>query len=548
MATEIRIRKEHLSEVKDSFNLDDEESIFWISINRYHSPDSLLKLDIEDIMKDKERGLEGLQKIKEKLEPEIADNKEYRISLNRILGYEKLLEGSSTVKIKNLKHFMEVFKVELRKKTKWEWVFSHIGGEMRAYRVSGMSYNHATEFTPAHISVVLSFLDFDYEGKDRSHLKKFFSIYMSDIRESKTTLGELLEKKGGYHLETEALMEQYESSLDKLKKIRSEIGIQYIGSGSAQETGGSRWGSSSYLLSRGSAQHRLVTDEDPSVKLEAIIDPESGVRVPTRFRVKCYDLTRYCGAIVSIDDLELYEYDSSVKDKLVLPETSSALLDILIEHEDDLMEDIIKGKTGGIIVLATGEAGLGKTLTAEVYSEIMEKPLYTIQSSQLGMKIETIEENLQNALSNASRWNAILLIDEADTYIHERGGDIQQNCIVGVFLRTLEYYNGVLFMTSNRPEIVDDAIMSRCTAHIHYSYPDMGQLERIWTILATQFKVEMSAEVIRELVEFRPKMSGRDIKNTVKLMKMVAKKTGEKCDVRLLEKLMPFMNYNSKQQ
>ena len=124
--------------------------------------------------------------------------------------------------------------------------------------------------------------------------------------------------------------------------------------------------------------------------------------------------------------------------------------------------------------------------------------------------------------------NAILMIDEADTYIRERGDDVVQNCIVGVFLRLLEYYKGVLFMTSNLGDVIDDAIMSRCTAHIPYEYPSKEDLIKIWTILSKQFAANMHIDDIKEIVNKYPKMGGRDVKNSVKMMRLVNKKKGDK--------------------
>src|SRR6185295_19284784 len=104
---------------------------------------------------------------------------------------------------------------------------------------------------------------------------------------------------------------------------------------------------------------------------------------------------------------------------------------------------IVAGKTGGTIVFCTGEPGTGKTLTGEVFSEVIKRPLYVVQCSQLGTDEEELEKQLKKVLRRAQRWGAILLIDEADVYVRERGDDIQQNAIVGVFLRVLEYYRGI---------------------------------------------------------------------------------------------------------
>jgi hypothetical protein len=47
--------------------------------------------------------------------------------------------------------------------------------------------------------------------------------------------------------------------------------------------------------------------------------------------------------------------------------------------------------------------------------------------------------------------------------------------VVPVFLRTLEYYPGILFLTTNRPGVLDEAINSRIHFSIHFPYLDYAQ-------------------------------------------------------------------------
>lgn len=46
---------------------------------------------------------------------------------------------------------------------------------------------------------------------------------------------------------------------------------------------------------------------------------------------------------------------------------------------------------------------------------------------------------------------------------------------IAVFLRTLEYYPGVLFLTTNRPGVLDEAVKSR--VHMIFKYPALGWAE-----------------------------------------------------------------------
>lgn len=45
----------------------------------------------------------------------------------------------------------------------------------------------------------------------------------------------------------------------------------------------------------------------------------------------------------------------------------------------------------------------------------------------------------------------MVLLDESDVFLEEREKtDLQRNALVSVFLRVLEYYEGILILTSNR--------------------------------------------------------------------------------------------------
>jgi AAA+ superfamily predicted ATPase len=113
-----------------------------------------------------------------------------------------------------------------------------------------------------------------------------------------------------------------------------------------------------------------------------------------------------------------------------------------------------------------------------------------------------------------------MLIDEADVYIKRREADMTMNAVVGVFLRVLEYFNGLLFLTTNRIDDIDEAIVSRCIALIKFYPPDADARRRIWKVMAEQFQLSIDANLVDALVDTFPETSGRDIKG---LSKLVAK-------------------------
>ncbi|MCE1237160.1 MAG: ATP-binding protein [Hyphomicrobiales bacterium] len=230
---------------------------------------------------------------------------------------------------------------------------------------------------------------------------------------------------------------------------------------------------------------------------------------------------------VHVDDVAPYVYRPDLKTKLVLPPEQIDLVDILVAEMDTLMEDVVAGKSGGTTVLCAGPPGVGKTLTAEVYSEIVGRPLYRVHSGQLGLDVAQMEQALKEALTRAQRWGAVMLIDEADVYIKRRRDDLRMNAVVGVFLRVLEYFNGLLFLTTNRVDDIDEAIVSRCIALIKYHAPDAADRTRIWRVMAEQFALDLSDDLIAALVEQFPAATGRDIKGLAKLVaKFLVRKGG----------------------
>lgn len=246
------------------------------------------------------------------------------------------------------------------------------------------------------------------------------------------------------------------------------------------------------------------------------------VQVPVHPLVPCFDLKRHLRLRVHVNNLTEYEYRRQVSEGLILPEVDRRMINILVDQSQNTFQDIVSGKGSSMNILSSGPPGTGKTVTAEVFAEFKGRPLYTVQCSQLGLDPEDVEKNLSIILTRANRWNAVLLLDEADVYIRQRADDIQQNAIVGVFLRILEYASCILFMTTNLPENVDDAVASRCIVHLHYGVPTPEAQAEIWQILSKLNDIDMPAESIAKFVVAHPTLTGRDVKNLLKLASFIA--------------------------
>ncbi|PVH94901.1 hypothetical protein DM02DRAFT_601692 [Periconia macrospinosa] len=147
-------------------------------------------------------------------------------------------------------------------------------------------------------------------------------------------------------------------------------------------------------------------------------------------------------------------------------------------------QDLIRGKGRGIVILLHGLPGVGKTATAEAVAQKWKKPLFPITCGDLGFTPEKVEQSLKEIFRLAHLWDCVLLLDEADVFIAQRakhGTDLQRNALVSVvFLRMLEYYNGVLFLTTNRVGVLDEAIKSRVHLHLKYDRLNRDQTLEIF--------------------------------------------------------------------
>lgn len=246
--------------------------------------------------------------------------------------------------------------------------------------------------------------------------------------------------------------------------------------------------------------------------------------------LQVFHLTHHQVFDVHVANMAPYKYQDNIKDQLILPEEMKELSEMLVSTGEEDNDDIIENKSKATIIACIGDPGLGKTLLAEVISEECKKPLYKIQAAQLGMTHEELEVNLSIILKRAEAWNCVLMIDEANAYIHERGHDIKQNAIVGVFLRLLEYFSGTLILTTNHagPQggiDIDDAIVSRCSAVFRFTTPTKENAAKIWKLQAKLLKIKLSDDLI-DTLSTKYKISGRSIRNLLRLANRYAKRIG----------------------
>lgn len=205
--------------------------------------------------------------------------------------------------------------------------------------------------------------------------------------------------------------------------------------------------------------------------------------------------------------------------------------------------DIIEGKGRGLAILLHGPPGVGKTLTAETIALHTGRPLLVVSVAEIGTRASEAERKLNMTFDMATRWRAVLLVDEADVFLEERikSDNPNRNALVSVLLRSLEYYEGIIILTTNRVQSIDIAVQSRMHLAIQYKNLHQDQQHKIYKNLLSKVHdadIHGSREELHDLIKEslcrrRNAINGRQIRNIVSAALAVA--SGRE-DTRLLYK------------
>ncbi|KAE8378061.1 P-loop containing nucleoside triphosphate hydrolase protein [Aspergillus bertholletiae] len=249
----------------------------------------------------------------------------------------------------------------------------------------------------------------------------------------------------------------------------------------------------------------------------------------------------------NIGDLEDITFNQEVFRQLVLPDPTKEIVRVMVQSHVNGVEfdNLTKGKGKGLIMLLHGPPGVGKTMTAEAVAEYSQRPLYTITSGELGTTSGDLEDNLNRALEIAKAFRAVLLLDEADVFMEERSTkNIAHNALVAIFLRLLEYYQGILVLTTNRVKNIDDAFHSRVHMSLQYPNLSVAAREKIWRNFAVHIGgLRLSDEEYNQLAQ--RELNGRQIKNIFGLCKALAVDKGKDISFDLVMMVLDVMEFQA---
>ncbi|KAH8586201.1 P-loop containing nucleoside triphosphate hydrolase protein [Bisporella sp. PMI_857] len=263
-----------------------------------------------------------------------------------------------------------------------------------------------------------------------------------------------------------------------------------------------------------------------------------------------YDLRSKKWVDLEVDMIRDVTWNKKSFDHLVIDNETKELIQALVFRQiaSEQGTDIIDRKGNGLIILLHGGPGTGKIFTAESVAEMAEKPLFRVTCGDIRTKPEEVEKYLESVLHLGKTWGCVVLIDEAEVFLEQRSLDnLERNALLSVFLRVLEYYEGILVLTSNRVGTFDEAFKSR-NLSLHYENLAKGQRTKIWKNFISRLK-DMDGDGIAskssgidfddvecyltELAEHE--LNGRHIRNVITTTRRLATFRGERMSFQHLK-------------
>ncbi|KAI3323398.1 hypothetical protein HD806DRAFT_535223 [Xylariaceae sp. AK1471] len=212
--------------------------------------------------------------------------------------------------------------------------------------------------------------------------------------------------------------------------------------------------------------------------------------------------------------------------KLQLSEKKKVLIrDLVKGHTNDKipdnetprnrMNDLTKGKGEGLVILLH-----------ESIAQATEKPLFPIGVGDVTTDPSLVEKRLEQLFELAEAWQAVMLFDEADVFLESRAAttDVTRVGLVSVLLRVLEYYQGILILTTNRIRSFDIAVQSRINLAVKFEDLTEKQKKNIFRNLVLQLDhnyVENRSTLLKWMDEDEDtsvsfsKLNGRQVRNIV---------------------------------
>lgn len=219
-------------------------------------------------------------------------------------------------------------------------------------------------------------------------------------------------------------------------------------------------------------------------------------------------------------------------DQIIMPdETRQAIMNALgvVRHRElvyDTWGFSASDPTPNSILSFYGPPGTGKTMCAHAIANYLHKPLLAFNYAEIESKyVGEAAKNLKRAFEEATKQDAVMFFDEADSFLGKRIGNVDSghdqsiNSQRSQMLIFLEEFKGVVIFATNLQSNYDKAFESRIVAHIKLDLPNReARADILRHLIPAHLPLErpLSDDDLLQISDKMDGLAGREIKQAVK--------------------------------
>ena len=166
----------------------------------------------------------------------------------------------------------------------------------------------------------------------------------------------------------------------------------------------------------------------------------------------------------------------------------------------------------GMVLMLCGPSGSGKTMTANAVARRLGRKVLLVNFPLLRAE-KSGGVSPQSILREAELANAVVFFDECESLFAQRGAGGSSE--MTELLTEIERFEGLIFLATNRPADIDEAMYRRLTAVFEFSAPNHRQRAQIWQRLTAPAAIPLAPNVQIEAIALKYELTGGFIRNAV---------------------------------